>query len=212
MKKQITVVMAAILMALSAVPFAASAAEAEPAEPASYTEDSFDDQSYVMISIQSMPDKREYQIGEELDLTGCEAMASGKEKNGPCWDTFKQSVENEYFFKLDTSEFDSSKPGTYQIYVSTAGRQKATTSFEVTVLSDVQEKTDSFDKKSGKAPAVSGDINGDGTADILDVNMVNKYIIGAAELSPEELLAADMNHDGIVDATDALNILKAALA
>ena len=49
----------------------------------------------------------------------------------------------------------------------------------------------------------SGDVNGDGITNNLDAILVNNYVIGALELSREELARADVNADGVVDRTDA---------
>ncbi|MCR5717900.1 MAG: carbohydrate-binding protein [Oscillospiraceae bacterium] len=58
---------------------------------------------------------------------------------------------------------------------------------------------------------VYGDLNGDGNVDIMDVIVINKYIIGATKLSDDAEQAADANQDGNVDSNDALLILKRAV-
>ena len=57
----------------------------------------------------------------------------------------------------------------------------------------------------------TGDINGDGTVDILDVIVVNKHLLGCKELDELQTKAADVDGNGIVESTDSLNILKYAL-
>lgn len=54
----------------------------------------------------------------------------------------------------------------------------------------------------------SGDVNGDESIDILDVILVNRYLLGSASLVQEQTAAADVDGNGEVDTTDALNILK----
>ena len=90
----------------------------------------------IALSIEKLPDKLVYQIGEPLDLTGGVASASGstEELN---WDIFNKPLT--YIgFTVDASAFDSSKPGTYPIYVSVNGAEEqqkvVTESFEVQVV------------------------------------------------------------------------------
>lgn len=201
MKKQITAIFAAILMTLTAVPFAASAAEQE-SENYIITEQP-EAQEYVYFNITRLPDKLEYQVGEELDLTGGEAMACGFE-DGICWDSFYQPLD---FFTVDASAFDSSKPGVYTISVTCKGiHQSVTKTFDVTVSDTVVTNLHS---KADEAAFILGDLNDDGVVDIMDVIMLNKYVIGTnGNLSDKALLAADMNGDGIVNSTDALLLLK----
>jgi hypothetical protein len=67
----------------------------------------------------------------------------------------------------------------------------------VTMDSD-RTVTASFDPSGQK-----GDINGDGDINIIDVLMIYRYIYGIIELTPEQLLRADMDEDGDVDLDDA---------
>ncbi len=53
-----------------------------------------------------------------------------------------------------------------------------------------------------------GDVNVDGSVDILDVLTLNKNLLAGAELDPVGALNADVDLDGKPTATDALNILK----
>ena len=70
------------------------------------------------------PTKRVYHIGEELDLTGGNAIASGgtydNESNSYVvnWDQFNRIPLDDSRWKIDSSEFDNTKPGIYPIYVS----------------------------------------------------------------------------------------------
>jgi len=57
-----------------------------------------------------------------------------------------------------------------------------------------------------------GDVNDDGTIDVLDVTIVMKYVLDL-EPMPEELKAlADINQDGEIDVQDATLIMQRALA
>ena len=203
MKKKITAAMTALLMTLTAVPFAASAAEAAPKETTT-CEDTAENQScnHTDFFIVKMPDKTEYSIGEELDLTGGTAFACGVEDD-LCWDAFEQPMT---FYKVDASEFDNTKPGTYTIRLICDAKIPAEVSFPVTV----GQKSTGSDLLASKS--LLGDVNGDGIVDVMDLILLNKYIVGSANLSQEALAAADMNNDGSVNATDSLLLLKQILA
>ena len=84
------------------------------------------------LNLFSLPDKLVYNIGEELDLTGGVAYASGTD-NGAVWDTFWQPIDSKYFY-VDTSEFNNQVPGVYNIYVSISNWICGTKSFEVAVV------------------------------------------------------------------------------
>lgn len=53
----------------------------------------------------------------------------------------------------------------------------------------------------------SGDINGDGEADIRDVREILLFVFSKKTLTKEQIAAADVDGDGVVTATDALAIL-----
>ena len=53
-----------------------------------------------------------------------------------------------------------------------------------------------------------GDVNLDQEVDILDVIMLNKYLLGSSSLGIAGKYAAETNGDDQVDATDSLNVLK----
>lgn len=49
---------------------------------------------------------------------------------------------------------------------------------------------------------VMGEISGNGEINTSDADMISEYLCELRELSPAQLLAADMNHDGIIDIRD----------
>ena len=58
---------------------------------------------------------------------------------------------------------------------------------------------------------VYGDVDVNGTVDILDVVAINKSLLGGLTLSKEGKVNADVDLDTQIDSTDALNILKAVV-
>jgi hypothetical protein len=69
------------------------------------------------LSVGSYPTKVEYNIGEELDLSGGMAYGTVYDSHGMHGDTFQQPFDSKYF-KIDDSEFDNTKPGIYTIYIT----------------------------------------------------------------------------------------------
>lgn len=53
-----------------------------------------------------------------------------------------------------------------------------------------------------------GDVNSDGEVDILDVILLNKFLLGSSKLTDEQQVLANVVTDGIIDSTDSLSILK----
>lgn len=56
-----------------------------------------------------------------------------------------------------------------------------------------------------------GDVNQDGTVDIMDVIVVNKAVLGIVELTEPQKIVADVDRNQKVDASDSLMILKEAI-
>lgn len=57
-------------------------------------------------------------------------------------------------------------------------------------------------------PAKLGDCSLDGTVDIMDVILVNKFVLGCTKLTEAQQATADVDQNGNVDSTDSLMILK----
>lgn len=53
-----------------------------------------------------------------------------------------------------------------------------------------------------------GDVNLNGSVDIIDVISINRAVLGKETLTKEQNLTADANQNGIVDASDSLMIMK----
>ena len=58
------------------------------------------------------------------------------------------------------------------------------------------------------SPSLYGDIDCDNDVDIVDVLILNQYLLGVADVSKEGLANADVNNDTLVDDDDAMNVLK----
>lgn len=57
---------------------------------------------------------------------------------------------------------------------------------------------------------ITGDLNGDGAADILDATIIQKYAVDKAKLTDLQLNTADVNNDKAIDIFDANEIQKLA--
>ena len=55
-----------------------------------------------------------------------------------------------------------------------------------------------------------GDVNSDGTINILDVILVNNYVLGSSTLTAAQRSLADVNRDGVVDIFDTVLIMQMA--
>lgn len=164
--------------------------------------------TYLNININSLPTKTAYTVGEELDLSGCTFSYEGMFSNGIGCGGKDINEKNEKFF--DTSEFDSSKTGTYRIYIKVSVDFFDKTLLEETLYSEnyfevtVSEKTETFN---------SGDVNNDGFIDSVDASLVlSEYALlstenGIGEFTSEQRISADLNKDGEVNASDATLIL-----
>lgn len=56
-------------------------------------------------------------------------------------------------------------------------------------------------------PSLRGDINGDGEVSIVDITLLQKYLLKTAQLEESQFAIADLNEDGIINIFDAV-ILK----
>ena len=222
------------------------------------------DEETTDVALSSLPKKKVYQLGEELDFTGIELKFSGIRNYIGKWDAAIQldgtwnngtmtetqlnlgtannrtdyfdfthswynsksdystplpihyrqyydlSISDYYsgssssstnFFEFDgwiiTSEFDSQKPGIYTIYISQTEEvldAENTPSFTVEVEAPESLQT--------------GDADGSGNIDILDVITINKTILGKEKLSDAQIAVADINGNGTPDFDDSLVLLK----
>ena len=102
--------------------------------------------------------------------------------------------------KLDVklAREEGEKAGTYRIYVDTLNDTNYTLD-EASVDGVLTIKT---------KPYMIGDANSDGVVDVLDAAVIQKYSVGKATLTANQLYVADVNNDNNVDILDAAQIQK----
>jgi len=163
------------------------------------------------ISIEKLPTKVTYNIGEKLDLTGGTASASGVSEEGAMWDTFSQPLDSQYFI-VDSSKFDSTKAGTYKIYVSPKTYPVAMASFTVTVVEGGGTTTSTTGTEQNSEDAVMyGDANVDGKVSVADAVAILQFIANKDkyDLKGQARDNADCYNPGDgITAMDALAIQK----
>lgn len=111
----------------------------EPTEPTGWYESQYE------ISIKSLPDRTAYEIGDELDLTGLKVNLDFYDQHGEHHNicSYVSPQDGPDVFIVDTSEFDSSKAGTYKIKISCTDKYQSflptyPVSFEVTVTTETK--------------------------------------------------------------------------
>ena len=127
-------------------------------------------------------------------------------------------------FTIDTSEFDSSKSGTYTIRVKASSDlimnyrlSFAEVSFKVTVedhesttetSSVTTTTTTTATSSSATGDVLYGDVNLDGRVDVTDAVLLNKAVAGAVKLEAQALQNADCDADNELGSNDAVVLLK----
>lgn len=160
------------------------------------TEEIIEPADTCTVTIDKLPDKTLYTVGEQLDLTG--AIVSADYRSTLTYDVLIESVpltENLDKFNVESSDFDSTTPGTYTIYVTYQGQHTYdTASFEVTVT----------DKE-----LIMGDCNLDGKFSIADVVMLQEWLLCGGDLTCRQ--NADLCVDNRIDIFD-LCVMKQKLS
>ncbi len=146
------------------------------------------------LTLLNLPDKLTYKIGEKLDLTGASFSAFSWSTGSV--DKIPEGDVSEYIdngtLKLDASEFDYTKPGTYTITL-TYGHDTLfpdTESFEVTVLDEKSEEETFYIS----APKTAFGINE-------ELDFTDAYLIVAPNNdfdNTESYLLTDLINEGLV--------------
>ena len=179
------------------------------------------------LLLDNEPEKLTYRVGEDLDLTGLQISLKyyyGKDSCDVIYDKVSPADYPDKF-TIDTSEFDSSKSGTYTIRVKASSDlilnyrlSFAEVSFKVTVedhesTTETSPVTTTTTTTASGQPTPSGavlygDTNLDGRVDITDAVLLNKAAAGAVSLAAQAAKNADCNANGEVGSDDAVSLLK----
>lgn len=202
MKRKLISLLSAIVVGTSAFSTLANSVSAvtvlEP--PINPTEETPQPTDYVIyesgsiVRLDSAPDITSYTVNQKgvPDLTGLKVSLIylyGKDGQDIIYDNVSP-LDYPEAFSVDTSEFDITKPGTYNIYISPLiyqGFYNGTTKFSVTVYEDVEKTLD-------------GDANGDGEFNLADMSILKKWLLGKGEL--ENWKNADLCEDGKINIFD----------
>ena len=172
------------------------------------------------------PEKLTYRVGEDLDLTGLRISLKyyyGKDSCDVIYDKVSPADYPDKF-TIDTSEFDSSKPGTYTIRVKASSDlilkyrlSFAEVSFKVTVADGetTTTSTTAATTTTTETTTVSvnpdvfyGDVNLDGDVDLADAVLLNKAVAGSVTLNQQAGMNADCNGDGKRTVDDSMVLLR----
>ncbi len=167
------------------------------------TEELVDAEPGCYMKIVSELDKTVYRIGDKLDLTGLKidvmyapggAIPVSQVNNA--WRTVidaENPLENENFI-VDTSEFDSSKAGEYNIKVSLTDDAMSykwwycqSIDIPVTVVEN---------------DTIKGDVNADGNFTVADLVMLQKWLLAVPDVTLPNWKAADLCEDGTLNVFD----------
>ena len=135
-KKKIIAAMTAMMCCMSAFSVTSMALISSAGNAADYTAQKETDNVIYGIGVSEEPDKTAYIIGDELDLSGLRLNGSyrmGELISCIMDEDYQELLNSNIPIKIDSSEFDNSKAGTYQIYVMYGN---AKDSFKVTVFDD----------------------------------------------------------------------------
>ena len=181
------------------------------------------------LLLDNEPEKLTYRVGEDLDLTGLQISLKYYYGKDSCDVIYDKVSPADYpdDFTIDTSEFDSSKPGTYTIRVKASSDLIlkyrlffAEVSFKVTVAdgettttSTTAATTTTTETTTATTVSVNpdvfyGDVNLDGDVDLADAVLLNKAVAGSVTLNQQAGMNADCNGDGKRTVDDSMVLLR----
>jgi len=95
---------------------------------------------------------------------------------------------------------------------TTTTTTKATTTTTKATTRATEATTAATTTTKTEVKTVSGDVNNDGSVTVLDLVILQKYLLNTNSFTQEQFTSADMNQDGIVNVYDLLLMKKALLA
>jgi mucin-2 len=151
------------------------------------------------ILLKNKPDKTDYTVGEELDLTGLTVSCFYDNNRGEYIYIYENVSPFDYpdDFIVDTSNFDNTKAGIYVIQI--CAKEKGQLSWFKYVCAAACAITVS-------EPEIYGDADKDGVLNVRDAAYIARMI--AKEKQSELTLDADFNKDGVVNIRDAAAIAR----
>jgi len=184
-------------------------------EPTDPTDEPIEYDPSVVITIDSLPDKTVYEVGEYPDFSGLTVTVDhyyGEDGHDVIYEKVNPMDYPESFV-IDASDYDGSTPGTYTIEISVtndfpygyAFLRKAT--YEVEVVGEVPTG-DKITVPDGFEATLYGDVNLDGTVDVADVVALNTLLLGTGEFEVLQLVNADCARDYVVDSTDSTLLMN----
>lgn len=161
-------------------------------------------ESEGVISLNGLPEKTSYIVGEELDLTGLTVSLDyyyGANEHDVIYDRVLP-IDYPNAFIVDTSDFDNSKSGTYTIKVSCTDEiRNIYRVFENEIVFEVTVNAYQYEK---------GDINMDKNINITDLTILHKYLLKKGDILEEQIYYADMDNNNKINIFDSI-LLKRIL-
>ncbi len=205
------------------VPTTEDPTEPTTEEPTVPTDEPIEYDPAIVITIDSLPDKTVYEVGEYPDFSGLTVTVDhyyGEDSHDVIYEKVNP-MDYPELFVIDASDYDGSTPGTYTIEISVTNDFPYgyaflhTATYEVEVVGDgtypTVEPPTSGDKitvPDGFEATLYGDVNLDGTVDVADVVALNTLLLGTGEFEVLQLVNADCARDYVVDSTDSTLLMN----
>ncbi len=125
------------------------------------------------IAIENLPDKTEYYVGENFDVSGGKICVNYSDGTNKIIDMTEEMI----------SGFENGTTGKKAVMVS---YEDKTAGFEVRIISKI-----------------FGDVNFDERVNIADANLIRRNAVKLIDFTPYQLAAADVNGDGKINIADA---------
>ena len=160
--------------------------------------------AYKLDTVNLVPDVSNAFVSLDIAATDCElAPAEGST-------TVVETKKRIVYGLADELTLDSFKTD----YAQVIGTGTITCEDSVLGTGSVIKVMDGATCRLEYTVVIYGDIDGNGTTDANDsflVSMISKGMLSLDKLNEYEKMAADPNHDGVIDATDAMLLNDAAL-